>query len=128
MPRTARYVQGSVNMRVSVVINTYNRGSSLRRTLDSFQYLNHDAFEVIVVNGPSTDETDAILEEYRGRIKIGRCPEVNIWKSRNAGIALTSGEIVAFIDDDAVPEPDWLDDLIAEYDDPIVGAVGGKVI
>ena len=72
-------------MRVSVVINTYNRGPSLRRTLDSFRYLNHDAFEVIVVNGPSTDDTDAVLEEYRGRIKIGRCPEVNISKSRNAG-------------------------------------------
>ena len=53
-------------MRVSVVVNTYNRGTSLRRTLNSFQYLNHDAFEVIVVNGPSTDDTAAILAEHEG--------------------------------------------------------------
>ena len=67
------------------------------------------------------------LKSTRGRIKVGQCPEVNISKSRNMGIALAAGEIIAFIDDDAVPEPDWLDDLAAEYDDSIVGAVGGKV-
>ena len=115
-------------MRFSVVINTYNRGTSLRRTLNSFQYLNHDAFEVIVVNGPSTDDTAALLAEYQGRIKVGQCPEVNISKSRNMGIALAAGDIIAFIDDDAVPEPDWLNYLAAEYNDPIVGAVGGRAI
>nr|WP_025029801.1 glycosyltransferase [Nitratireductor aquibiodomus] len=44
-----------------------------------------------------------------------------------SGIAAASGEIVAFIDDDAVPEPEWLTELVSSYDDPSVGAAGGFV-
>ena len=47
-------------MRVSVVINTYNRAKSLRDTLQALRYQTHDAFEVVVVKGPCTDDTDAV--------------------------------------------------------------------
>lgn len=114
-------------MRVSVVINTYNRVRSLARTLESLDYLTHPDFEAIVVNGPSTDETGAVLERHQGRIRVGSCPEINLSKSRNIGIDLAEGEIVAFLDDDAIPEPNWLSDLVAGYDMPMVGGVGGVV-
>jgi glycosyltransferase involved in cell wall biosynthesis len=45
--------------------------------------------------------------------------------ARNTGVALTSADVVAFLDDDARPEPDWLERLMAAYDDPTVLAVGG---
>ncbi len=45
--------------------------------------------------------------------------------ARNTGIAQAKGSIIAFVDDDACPEPDWLEELLAAYDDPSVMAVGG---
>lgn len=45
--------------------------------------------------------------------------------ARNTGIAEAKGDVVAFLDDDARPEPDWLERLLAAYDDPAVKAVGG---
>lgn len=45
--------------------------------------------------------------------------------ARNTGVALAEGTLVAFIDDDAWPEPDWLQQLVSAYDDPAVQAAGG---
>ena len=45
--------------------------------------------------------------------------------ARNTGIAQAKGSIIAFVDDDARPEPDWIEQLLAAYDDPAVMAVGG---
>ncbi|ANH73565.1 glycosyltransferase Family 4 family protein [Ralstonia insidiosa] len=67
------------------------------------------------------------MKAYAGQVKIGNCPEANLSKSRNVGIALSTGDIVCFIDDDAVPEPDWLDKLETGYSDPNVAAVGGYI-
>lgn len=114
-------------MRVSVVINTYNRGHCLGQALWGLSQQTYDDFEVIVVNGPSTDGTERLLDQHAGRIRVGRCAEVNISKSRNVGINMAAGEIVAFLDDDAIPEPEWLADIVAGYDHPDVGGVGGVV-
>lgn len=112
----------------SIVVNTYNRAETLRQTLDSFKYLRYPGdFEIIVVNGPSTDETGDILKGYKDTIKIASIKEKNISKSRNVGIALAKGDIVAFIDDDAVPESDWIFDLSKCYLDNSVGCAGGRV-
>jgi len=113
-------------MRVSVVINTYNRGKSLRDTLKALRYQTHVAFEVVVVKGPCTDDTDAVLREFDG-VRVAECPEVHLSKSRNIGIVEASGDVVAFIDDDAIPEPGWLAELVAGYDKPHVGGAGGLV-
>jgi glycosyltransferase involved in cell wall biosynthesis len=110
---------------VSVIINTYNRARMLEATLAAMAWQRHPQFEVIVVNGPSTDGTDEVLARFAGKIRTGRCPEANLAMSRNIGLAMAGGEVVAYIDDDAVPEPDWLEALTAPYADPKVGAVGG---
>ena len=114
-------------MRISVVINTYNRATSLPRTLAALRQQRHDDFEVVVVNGPSTDGTAELLEAWRDDCVVCRCPAINISMSRNVGIAAASGDVVAFIDDDAIPEPDWLEKLAAPYADPQVGGAGGIV-
>ena len=116
-----------MSLRFSVVINTVDRAESLRVTLDALEQLDHRDFEVVVVNGPSTDATDDVLAEFAGRIKVGRCPERNLSMSRNVAIALAAGDVVAFIDDDAYPEPDWLDRLAEGYDSVEVAGVGGPV-
>jgi len=110
-----------------VVINTFNRAASLRQTLDGLTLLDYPNFEVVVVNGPSTDDTDDVLREWADRIKVLTTPERNLSISRNLGIAGAAGEIVAFIDDDAYPDPAWLDRLAAAYADDEVAGAGGPV-
>jgi glycosyltransferase involved in cell wall biosynthesis/GT2 family glycosyltransferase len=118
----------SVSPTFSIVINTLNRAASLARTLDSLRWLRYAGrFEVIVVNGPSTDDSQAVIDSFAGRVRPARCDVANLSVSRNIGIAMARGSIVAFIDDDAVPEPEWLAQLAAAYDDPAVGAAGGFV-
>lgn len=100
----------------------------LQKTLESFQWLKYSGqFEVVVVNGPSTDNSDEIIASWLPRIRAGRCDVANLSVSRNVGICMARGDIVAFIDDDAVPEPEWLEQMAAAYRDPQVGAVGGFV-
>ena len=111
----------------TIVINTFNRGALLREVLNSFFWLNYRRFEVVVVNGPSTDNTEEVLDSFAGKIKRGRCPEANLSMSRNIGIAMAAGDVIAFIDDDAIPEPEWLDQAMAAFDSGDVGAVGGRV-
>ena len=74
--------------------------------------------------GPSQDGTDAVLAAHPW-VRVGRCPERRLGLSRNIGIAMAAGDVVAFIDDDAVPFPDYLDRIAEGYFDPAVGAVGG---
>jgi glycosyltransferase involved in cell wall biosynthesis len=115
-------------VRFSIVINTLNRAHTIEATLDSLQYLRYPLFEVIIVNGPSTDGTSAIIEKYNSIYKIGNCPEPNLSMSRNIGIAMSSGDIVCFIDDDAIPEPNWLCELAKTYQkNPLASAVGGYI-
>jgi glycogen(starch) synthase len=111
----------------SIIVNTYNRAHTLERTLASLLNLRHLAYEVIVVNGPSTDATSDILDRYRHLFKIGHCEEVNLSISRNIGIRMSEGDIVCFLDDDAVPEPNWLNELELGYSSEKVAAVGGYI-
>ena len=114
--------------RISVVINTLNREKSLRDTLDSFRWQTYRGpFEVIVVNGPSTDGTQTLIESWLPKIRIGRCPAANLSMSRNIGICMAAGDIVAFIDDDGIPEPEWLAQIAAAYERDEVGGAGGRV-
>jgi glycogen synthase len=114
-------------MRCSVVINTLNRAASLRDTLESLRGQIHDEIELIVVNGPSTDGTEELLARYAGEIKHERCGVANLSMSRNIGIRAAAGDVVAFIDDDAIPERNWLSDLVQGYVSDEISGVGGVV-
>ena len=114
-------------MRISVVICTYNRAESLQHTLDALRYQTYHDFEVVVVNGPSTDRTDDVLDRWRNNVKVVSNPLANLSVSRNLGIRASAGELVAFIDDDAIPEFDWLDDIAGAFGDAEVAGVGGLV-
>lgn len=114
--------------RISVVIGTYNRAKSLRDTIHSHKDQTFEDFEIIVVNGPSTDGTLAVLTEFADAIRIFECPELNVSKARNIGVDNAAGDVIAIIDDDAVPHPTWLEELAAAYEaQPGTGGVGGLV-
>jgi glycogen(starch) synthase len=112
---------------ISIVVNTNGRRDSLRRTLESFRWLDHPNFEVCVVCGPTNDGSRDLVREYaeRGEVKWTTCDVLNLSISRNLGIRIAAGDVVAFIDDDAVPEAEWLTRLAVAFRDPRVVAAGG---
>lgn len=109
---------------VSVVIVSRGRPDALRLCLTGVGQLLYPAFEIIVVADPVGVVASA---PWTGRIKIVPFDLPNISAARNAGIAQASGDVVAFIDDDAVPEPTWLTNLVPPFADPDVTAAGGFV-
>ncbi|MGJ0523815.1 glycosyltransferase [Burkholderia gladioli] len=112
----------------SIVINTLNRAGLLQKTLESFRWIRYAGdFEVIVVNGPSTDASADVIASWAPFVRAGTCPVANLSVSRNIGICMAEGDVVAFIDDDAIPEPEWLTQLAAAYDSPEIGGAGGLV-
>jgi len=113
---------------ISVVICTYNRADYLRECLRALDSLEYPSFEVVVVDGPSTDDTPQLLDRYAHRIKLGKNATRNLSISRNVGIRLSCGDIVAFVDDDGIPATDWLSKLALAYEDPKVGGAGGRVV
>jgi glycosyltransferase involved in cell wall biosynthesis len=113
---------------VSVVICTYNRAASLRVTLESLEWLAYPAFEVVVVAGPCTDHTTDVLAAYTGCLKVVHTADRNLSASRNLGIASAAGELIAFLDDDAIPDPRWLTELVSSFADPEVQAAGGPLL
>jgi glycogen(starch) synthase len=111
----------------SIVINTDGRAESLAVTLESLRFLDYPRFEVCVVRGPTYDGTAQLLAAWEDQLKTAECPERNLSISRNIGIAMAAGEVVAFIDDDAIPEAEWLRDLAPAFCDKAVGGAGGVV-
>lgn len=112
---------------VSVVILTRNRPHEFATPLQALSLQRHQEFEVIVVGARPTAADQGAPDRFVGRIKYLVCHEENVSKARNIGVSHARGQIVAFIDDDAAPEPDWLDNLVRPFSDANVAAVGGFV-
>src|SRR3990172_23495 len=111
----------------SLIVNTIDRAGPLRTLLRSLEHQSYPHFEVIVVVGPTRDDTLEMLSEYDGRVRILRCPGANLSQSRNVGLLAAHGDIVAFVDDDAVPGYRWLEQLARLFADETLDATGGAV-
>ncbi len=111
----------------SVIVNTTDRAASLKILLQALEHQSYPHFEVIVVVGPTRDHTLDILKEYAGRLRVLHCPVANLSVSRNIGLRAARGEIVAYIDDDAVPSRNWLLQLNRIFANPLIAATGGVV-
>jgi O-antigen biosynthesis protein len=112
-------------MPVSVIVVSRGRPDALARCLRGLEGVDHPGFEVVVVVDPAGV---AAVARWRDRIKAVEFDEANIARARNLGLMRAAGDVVAFIDDDAVPEPTWLTRLVAPFADKDVGAAGGHVI
>ncbi|MBN1261656.1 MAG: glycosyltransferase [Anaerolineae bacterium] len=115
------------NPSISVVINTTDRAVQLGTVLTALQQQSYPHFEVVVVVGPTKDNTLEVLEAYAGRVRVLRCPKANLSQSRNIGLLAARGDIVAFLDDDAVPSRRWLEQLAQLFGNPDLDATGGVV-
>ncbi len=92
--------------RVSVIVCTRNGQRTIRDCLEGLQRLKYPDFEVVIVDDGSIDRTATIVSKYDFRLI--RTENRGLSNARNLGLEAASGEIVAYIDDDAWPDPHWL--------------------
>jgi GT2 family glycosyltransferase len=111
----------------SVVVVSRARPAALCRCVMSLVQQDHPNFEIVVVADAAG--RFALAERGLGQIvKQAAFDEANISAARNIGIGLAAGDVVAFIDDDAVAEPTWLTRLLWPFVDDRVAASTGYVL
>jgi glucosyl-dolichyl phosphate glucuronosyltransferase len=117
-------------MEISVIVCTRNRAGSLAATLESLsrQTMDDARYEVVVVDNASTDETpDVVSRARRPNLRMVSEPRVGLSRARNTGTAAATGEIVVFLDDDAIASPDWLAAVATCFAAHAAGAATGRV-
>ena len=110
----------------SVIVCSYNGARTIHDTLEGLSQLTYPDYEVIVVDDGSTDATSAIASEYD--VHLIRTANGGLSAARNTGMHAAGGEILAYVDDDARPDPDWLFYLADTYMSTDAAAVGGPNI
>src|SRR5205823_1435574 len=109
--------------RVSVVVCSFNGARTIRDCLEGLSKLEYPNYEVIVVDDGSTDSTGAIAAQYTCRVI--RTENRGLSSARNTGLKEATGEFIAYIDDDAWPDPHWLNYLIETFESTEHAGVGG---
>ncbi|MEM7480149.1 MAG: glycosyltransferase [Acidobacteriota bacterium] len=120
-------------MQASVVVCTHNRSRLLAEACQAVLGVDYpaDRWELVIIDNRSTDDTltvaQGIAAEYPGRVRVVEEPAIGLSAARNRGIREAKGEIVAFLDDDAFPEPAWLGALVEALQRDRALAAGGPV-
>ncbi|MFD0980289.1 glycosyltransferase [Tropicimonas aquimaris] len=109
--------------RFSVVVCSYNGSRTIGETLERLGELDYPNYEAIVVNDGSTDSTREIAEA--SPFKVISTENRGLSNARNTGMDAASGELIAYIDDDAYPDPQWLTYLALAFLKRDFTAVGG---
>ena len=109
--------------RISIVVCSYNGAATIRDTLEGLARVDYQNFEVIVVDDGSTDATAEIARGYD--VTLLSTPNHGLGAARNVGLEAATGEIVAYLDDDAYPDPQWLTYLALALRSPDWCGVGG---
>jgi glycosyltransferase involved in cell wall biosynthesis len=117
----------------SVAVCTHNRAGFLPGLVGALREQRLDArFEIVVVDSGSTDDTPDVLARITGGdappVRSVRASSPGLSAARNLALEAACGDVVAFIDDDAVPRPGWLAALVAPFARPEIGCVGGRVL
>jgi len=117
-------------MKVSVVICTYamDRYDVFSECVDSVLEQTYDPLEIVIVVDGNDSVFERVQDDYGGLEDVVlHCNDANqgISYSRTRGAELATGDVVAFIDDDAVAEEDWVAELARVYDERDAIAVGG---
>ncbi len=117
------------NPAISVIVCTYNRVEYISLCIDSLLSQTFKDYEIVVIDNNSSDGTlELIKNNYHGKIKIINESNQGLSFARNCGLKNASGDIVAYIDDDAIADKDWLAaiyDTFTNY--PEAACVGGRI-
>ncbi|BCX48824.1 hypothetical protein HAHE_27320 [Haloferula helveola] len=110
--------------KVTVVVATYNGARTLDACLESLGKLHYPDYEVLVVDDGSSDPIEQIASKYPVRYHRVE-PNGGLSNARNTGMKLAEGSVVAYIDDDAFADPDWLFFMVQSLIEQGASAVGG---
>jgi O-antigen biosynthesis protein len=127
-------------IKISVIICTYHNDQGLERALRSVarQTMSQEEYEVVVVdNNPASNTVLPIIEKVRSEefstlsesLRVVYCPITGLSYARNAGISEAQSDILLFLDDDAVAQPNLLEEYWKAYaEHPDAGVIGGHII
>ena len=123
---------------ISVVICAYNEEARVAEAIESLflQTANPDDFEIVFVDDGSEDRTWSIVNDLlppdeaigRPTMRLHRIEHAGLSIARNTGIAESRGEIVSFLDADAIAAPDWIERIRGRFQaDAQLGVLGGRI-
>jgi glycosyltransferase involved in cell wall biosynthesis len=114
-------------MFLSIIICTHNRSSYLGKCLNSLFNQNiRDRCEVLVIDNASTDQTKKLILTFP-QVKYFYEESLGLSHARNRGLKESQGEILAYLDDDALPEKGWGESLYEVFKDERVSCAGGPI-
>ncbi len=108
---------------VSVVICAFNAEETLADCLEGASRLDYPRVEIIVVDDGSSDRTSEIASRFP--VTLVRTPNEGLSRARNRGISESRGDLIAFTDADARPDPEWLRYLVAAFEETGYAGIGG---
>ena len=120
-------------MKVSVVVCTYSpeRFDDFVEAVESLQGQTYDPVEIVlVIDGNETVYADTQAKFGDDETISIHCNDQNrgLSYSRTRGVEYATGNVIAFIDDDAIAEPDWIEELVRGYEESDAIAVGGRMV
>jgi GT2 family glycosyltransferase len=118
-------------MRASIIISTYTleRLNDVKASVDAITSQISDDIEILLVLEDDPQLIKGVKSTFEGGpVKVLISEETGITNARNLGVRESTGEIIIFLDDDAIPSPGWLDKLLEPYQRPDILAVGGGVV
>jgi glycosyltransferase involved in cell wall biosynthesis len=119
-----------VSLRFSVIIPTYKRCQLLKQVFEGLKAQTYCNFEVLVVVKSSRDGTEELVKSYKQVIDMRIIPQQEgfVTHALNLGLKEAKGDLVVFLDDDAVPNTDWLQKHLQTYEQLGVAAVAGDAV
>ena len=125
IPAAARHTPS-----VTIVIPAYNEGPVIEKCIRQALYSEYDDFDIIVVDDGSTDETyeKAISFAYHPLVTVLKQPNRGKAAALNAALDETQSDVLICIDADSQIAPDAVSILAAQFNDPNIGAVAGRVV
>jgi GT2 family glycosyltransferase len=113
----------------SIIIVSYNSAAQIGACLRALQQQRCDCeYEIVVVDNASQDESRAVVAEFPAARLIAADHNWGFAGGVNRGVAAAHGRLIALLNPDAEPAPDWLQQLVAALDDQQIGVVGSKVL
>ena len=113
----------------SIIIVSYNSAAQIGACFRALQQQRCDYdYEIVVVDNGSRDESRAVIGSFPDVRLIAANENLGFAGGVNRGVAATHGRVIALMNPDATPAPDWLQQIAAALDDPQIGVVGSKVL
>ena len=110
-------------MKISIVIPAYNEEKAIESVIDACLKQTYPDFEIIVVDNASTDKTSELAQKKKVKVVLENRKGL-LW-AREAGRKVATGQIIANLDADCLPDPDWLQKGAMHFSDEKISATTG---